>query len=113
MLAGRPTAATRVHRALPTGRRRSRSHVVTVRRRFGSGTFKARVMEADDIRRAVTRIAHEMIERNRGASTLVLVGIRTGGAIIAGRLADEIERIEGTRVPAGELDVTLYRDDLA
>jgi pyrimidine operon attenuation protein/uracil phosphoribosyltransferase len=79
----------------------------------GRPTLKARVMEADDVRRATTRVAHEIVERNRGASEVVLVGIRTRGALWARRLAAEIERIEGTAPPAGELDITLYRDDLA
>jgi pyrimidine operon attenuation protein/uracil phosphoribosyltransferase len=83
-------------------------------RRFQSlGALKARVLEPDDIRRATTRIAHEIVERNRGASDLVLVGIRTRGAVFARRLAEQIRRVEGVDVPAGSLDVTLYRDDLA
>lgn len=76
-------------------------------------SLKARVMEAADVRRATTRVAHEIVERNRGAQDLVLVGVRTGGALWAGRLAREIERVEGTVAPTGELDITLYRDDLA
>jgi len=76
-------------------------------------TLKARVMEPDDVRRATTRVAHEIVEHNRGSSAVVLVGIRTGGAVWAGRLASEIERVEGTKPPSGSLDVTLYRDDLA
>ncbi|HVL81861.1 MAG TPA: bifunctional pyr operon transcriptional regulator/uracil phosphoribosyltransferase PyrR [Actinomycetota bacterium] len=70
-------------------------------------------MEPDDIRRAVTRIAHEICERNRGAAGVVLVGIRTRGAVVASRLAGAIERIEGVRPPLGSLDITLYRDDIA
>ena len=76
-------------------------------------SLKARVMEPADLRRATTRVAHEIVERNRGASDVVLVGIRTGGAVWAGRLASEIERVEGTKPPTGSLDITLYRDDLA
>jgi pyrimidine operon attenuation protein/uracil phosphoribosyltransferase len=76
-------------------------------------TLKARVMEAADVRRATTRVAHEIVERNQGAADLVLVGIRTGGALWARRLAAEIARVEGAAPPAGELDITLYRDDLA
>ena len=74
---------------------------------------KARVLDADAIRRAVTRIAHEIVERNHGVETLMLVGIRTRGAHLAGRLAAAIEQIEGMRPPVGALDITLYRDDLS
>ncbi|GIW06617.1 MAG: bifunctional protein PyrR [Dehalococcoidia bacterium] len=66
----------------------------------------------DEIRRALTRIAHEILERNRGADALVLVGVQTRGAPLAQRLAAEIERLEGVRIPRGTLDITLYRDDL-
>lgn len=76
-------------------------------------SLKARVMEAADLRRATTRVAHEIVERNRGATDVVLVGVRTGGALWARRLADEISRVEGAAPPYGELDITLYRDDLA
>lgn len=76
-------------------------------------TLKARVMEAADLRRATTRVAHEIVERNHGGADVVLVGIRTRGALWARRLAAEIERVEGDAPPAGELDITLYRDDLA
>ncbi len=75
--------------------------------------LKARVMEAEDAGRAIRRIAHEIVERNRGAREVVLVGVRTRGAHLARRLATEIARIEGVEPPTGELDVTLYRDDLA
>jgi pyrimidine operon attenuation protein / uracil phosphoribosyltransferase len=76
-------------------------------------TLKARVMEDTDLRRATTRIAHEIVERNRGPKNLVLVGIRTRGAVWTQRLAAEIERVEGSSPETGELDITLYRDDLA
>lgn len=69
------------------------------------------VMDADEMRRALTRIAHEILERNRGAESLGLVGILRRGAPIADRLADIIERIEGLRPPVGRLDIALYRDD--
>jgi pyrimidine operon attenuation protein/uracil phosphoribosyltransferase len=69
-------------------------------------------MEPADLRRATTRVAHEIVERNRGAGDVVLVGIRTRGALWARRIAAEVARIEGTEVPTGELDITLYRDDL-
>jgi pyrimidine operon attenuation protein/uracil phosphoribosyltransferase len=73
---------------------------------------KARVMDADDIRRAVTRIAHEILERNGGIDNLAIVGIQTRGAFLARRIADAIEKIEEASVPVGVLDITLYRDDL-
>ena len=74
---------------------------------------KARVLEADDIRRALTRIAHEIVERNKGTDDLVLVGIRTRGAPLADRIAGAIAAFEGVDVPSGALDVSLYRDDVA
>ena len=74
---------------------------------------KTRVMEPDDVRRALVRIAHEVVERNRGTDDLILVGIRTRGAPLAVRLATAIAAFEGADVPAGALDVTLYRDDVA
>jgi pyrimidine operon attenuation protein/uracil phosphoribosyltransferase len=66
-----------------------------------------------DIRRALTRIAHEIAERNQGTAELILVGMRTRGVPLARRLARILADIEGRPVPVGELDVTLYRDDLA
>ena len=74
---------------------------------------KARVMETDDVRRALTRIAHEIVEHNKGTDDLVLVGIRTRGAPLAERLAGAIASFEGVDVPSGALDITLYRDDVA
>ncbi|CAE6772634.1 Pyrimidine operon regulatory protein / Uracil phosphoribosyltransferase [Nitrospira defluvii] len=71
------------------------------------------VMDAGDIARAVTRIAHEILERNKGIQDLALVGIRTGGVHLAHRLVRRIHDIEGTQIPIGELDITLYRDDLS
>jgi pyrimidine operon attenuation protein/uracil phosphoribosyltransferase len=70
------------------------------------------VMDAADIRRALTRLAHEVIERNKGAEGLVLLGIPTRGVPLARRLAGRIADVEGIDVPAGSLDVTMYRDDL-
>ena len=70
-------------------------------------------MDAGDIARAVTRIAHEILERNKGINDLALVGIRTGGVHLAHRLVRRIHDIEGTQIPIGELDITLYRDDLS
>jgi pyrimidine operon attenuation protein/uracil phosphoribosyltransferase len=68
-------------------------------------------MDAEEIRRALTRVAHEIVERNHGAEQLVLVGILRKGAPVAERLAQLIARFEGVEVPVGSLDVTLYRDD--
>lgn len=71
------------------------------------------VMSADDIRRAITRIGHEIVERNHGTDDLVIVGLQRGGVWIADLLAEAIGRIEGTgAVPTGSLDVSLYRDDV-
>jgi pyrimidine operon attenuation protein / uracil phosphoribosyltransferase len=72
-----------------------------------------RLLDADDLARMVRRLAHEVIEGNGGAADLVLLGVRTRGVPIARRLAAAIHTIEGVEVPVGELDVTLYRDDLA
>src|SRR6187455_1506630 len=70
------------------------------------------VMDADRMSRALTRIAHEILERNRGLDELALVGIRTRGVPIARRLARALREINGDDVPTGALDITLYRDDL-
>ena len=72
---------------------------------------KARLADADNVRRTLTRLAHEIIERNRGLENLALVGMRTRGVFIAERLQQLIRQIEGGEVPLGILDVTLYRDD--
>ena len=73
---------------------------------------KATLMDDQEVVRALTRIAHEIVERNKGAADLALVGVHTRGVPIAERLADLIERFEGVRPPTGKLDITLYRDDL-
>ena len=73
---------------------------------------KAIVLDEQAIRRALTRVAHEIIEKNKGVERIVLIGIRTRGIFLAERLAAKIKEIEGTEVPVGELDITLYRDDL-
>lgn len=70
------------------------------------------VLSAVDIARALTRIAHEILERNDGANSIVLMGIPTRGAFLASRLASAIATIEGRDVPVGTLDITLHRDDL-
>jgi pyrimidine operon attenuation protein/uracil phosphoribosyltransferase len=71
-----------------------------------------RLLDGGEIRRAVTRIAHEILERNKGADRLALVGIAARGDDLARRLASEIARIEGAKVPVGVLDITFYRDDI-
>ena len=81
----------------------------------GSGeelTRRATVLDAGDLRRAHTRIAHEIVERNHGADDVVLIGLYTRGVAIARRLAEAIERFEGASVPVGALDVAFYRDDI-
>jgi pyrimidine operon attenuation protein / uracil phosphoribosyltransferase len=72
----------------------------------------ATVMEADDVRRALTRIAHEILERNGGADGVALVGIADRGDDLARRLAIDIHQIESRDVPVGVLDITFYRDDI-
>lgn len=74
---------------------------------------KAQVMDGEAIDRALTRIAHEILEANKGADGIALVGIVTRGAIVAERLAARIAKIEGTEVPVGLLDISFYRDDVA
>ena len=73
---------------------------------------KAVVLEPPEIARALKRIAHEILERNKGAGDLVLVGVRKRGVPLAERLGSEIEQIEGTRPPVGALDISFYRDDV-
>ena len=73
---------------------------------------KTQLMDEAQIRRTLTRMAHEIIERDKGAGDVVLVGIRRRGEPIARMLADAIARVEGTMVPVGTVDITFYRDDL-
>ena len=73
---------------------------------------KTSIMDADGIRRALIRIAHEITEKNKGVENVALVGIRTRGVPLAARIAEEIQKIENVKVPTGSLDITLYRDDL-
>ncbi|RJK96756.1 bifunctional pyr operon transcriptional regulator/uracil phosphoribosyltransferase PyrR [Vallicoccus soli] len=70
------------------------------------------VLEPDEISRALTRIAHQVAERNKGTDGLVLLGVPSRGVPLARRLAERLEQVEGTPVPAGSLDITLHRDDL-
>jgi pyrimidine operon attenuation protein/uracil phosphoribosyltransferase len=74
--------------------------------------MSSKLLDAEDVRRALTRIAHEIIERDKGATDVVLVGIANRGDHLARRLAAEIQRIEGTEVRVGILDITFYRDDI-
>ncbi len=73
---------------------------------------KAQVLDESALDRALTRIAHEILERNAGARDLLFVGLRTRGVTLAQRLAQKIARIDGAQPPVGTLDITLYRDDL-
>ena len=75
--------------------------------------IKAILLEKEDMKRAITRMAHEIIENNHGISDLVLIGIHRRGVPLAKRIADRIEEIEGKQPLVGELDITLYRDDLS
>ena len=75
--------------------------------------LKAQIMDEQAMARALTRIAHEIIERNEGAEKIGIVGIESRGAVLAPLLADEIEKIEGVRPPVGSLDISFYRDDYA
>lgn len=73
---------------------------------------KAKIMDSEEMDRSITRMAHEIIEKNKDVAKLAVVGIRTGGAFLARRLADKIRDIEKEELPVGILDITLYRDDL-
>lgn len=70
------------------------------------------ILDGVGVKRALTRIAHEVLERNKGVKDLILVGIRTGGVYLAHELALRLEEIEGERVGVGAVDITLYRDDI-
>src|SRR4051812_34897674 len=78
----------------------------------GENTGEKKLLGADDIRRAVARLSHEVVERNQGVEALVLVGLRTRGIPLARRLQQRIVEFERSEVPLGELDITLYRDDV-
>lgn len=84
--------------------------------KLGGGNEMGQITELLDgpsMNRALTRIAHEIIERNKGIDECILVGIKTRGAFLARRLAEKITKIEGKPIRTGELDITLYRDDLS
>jgi pyrimidine operon attenuation protein/uracil phosphoribosyltransferase len=74
---------------------------------------RAKIMDAAKMNRALSRLASEIVEHNKGTTDLLLVGIRRRGVPLAERLAEKIEQLEGVRVPVGVLDITLYRDDLS
>lgn len=74
---------------------------------------KAQIIDVEGISRSLTRIAHELLERNKGTEDMVLIGIRRRGVPLARRLAEKIREIEGKVLPVGILDITLYRDDLS
>ncbi|MEG0374291.1 MAG: bifunctional pyr operon transcriptional regulator/uracil phosphoribosyltransferase PyrR [Raoultibacter sp.] len=74
---------------------------------------KSVCMDADEIERSLTRIAHQILEHNKGAGNIAIVGIVTRGDLLAKQLAEKIEQIEGTKVPLGKLDISFYRDDFA
>ena len=75
--------------------------------------LKTQVMDAQDIGRALSRLASQIVERNRGTADLLLIGIRRRGVPLAERIAEKIAQLEGSRPPTGQLDITLYRDDLS
>ena len=77
------------------------------------GGVKSIVMDEGEIERSLTRIAHQILEKNKGADNIAIVGIVTRGDLLAKNLVDKIEQIEGVRVPLGRLDISFYRDDFA
>ena len=74
--------------------------------------FKAELMDSDSIKRAITRISHEILEKTSGADDVCLIGIKTRGTPLAKRIAENIEKFENIIVDVGEIDITLYRDDV-
>ena len=74
---------------------------------------KAKIMDSQAMERAITRIAHEIIEKNKGVSGVALIGVQRRGVPLANRLGARIEKVEGLKVPVGVLDITFYRDDLS
>ena len=73
---------------------------------------KAQLMNGADMDRTLVRLSHQILEKNHGTDNLCFIGVKTRGVPIAKRLSDNIRRIDGAEVPVGELDITLYRDDL-
>jgi len=92
----------------PAGKRTSKDCT----RRFEVKKETTVILDGVGVKRALTRIAHEVLERNKGISDLVLIGIRTGGDYLAFELASLLNEIEGVMVPVGSVDITLYRDDI-
>ncbi|TDQ52541.1 bifunctional pyr operon transcriptional regulator/uracil phosphoribosyltransferase PyrR [Actinorugispora endophytica] len=82
------------------------------RKHADDGSQSRAVLEGPEIDRALTRIAHEVLERTKGGADITLLGIRTGGVPLARRLAERIEQVENRSIPWGALDITMYRDDL-
>lgn len=76
-----------------------------------TGKVKAKIFDENGLRRTIVRLAHEIVERNKGVENLCIVGIRTRGVYLAERIINEIEKIEGIKLPLGILDITMYRDD--
>ncbi|MBU1061821.1 MAG: bifunctional pyr operon transcriptional regulator/uracil phosphoribosyltransferase PyrR [Candidatus Omnitrophica bacterium] len=74
---------------------------------------KANILTKEEIARAITRISHEILEKNRGSKDLAVIGIRTRGYVLAERIVQSIKSIDGSSLPVGALDITLYRDDLS
>lgn len=75
--------------------------------------FKTLILDENSVNRTITRLSHEILEKNKGAENLALIGIKTRGVPFANILAQNVLKIEGTTLPVGELDITLYRDDLS
>jgi len=73
--------------------------------------IKSKIVDSQGLNRILTRIAHEILERNKGSNNLILMGMRTRGEYLARRIFEKIKEIEGIELPLGILDVTLYRDD--
>jgi len=84
-----------------------------VAKKFSTTGQGREVLGADDIRRMITRISHEIVEQNKGTANLALIGIQTRGVNVAERIAERIRSFEGTAIKVGTLDVTLYRDDVS
>lgn len=76
-------------------------------------TFKTLLMDEAAINRTIVRLSHEILERNKGASNVALIGIKTRGVPLADKIAENVRKIENVELPVGELDITLYRDDLS
>jgi pyrimidine operon attenuation protein / uracil phosphoribosyltransferase len=73
---------------------------------------EVRVMDKEGIKRILRRVSHEIVEKNQGVDNLAVIGIKSRGAFLAERIAENLEKIEGKKVPVGAIDITLYRDDL-